>query len=104
MEAISPNADQYGMDAKEFIRAKQTLRERLKVLEEELNRFLANDYGIELTDKAAYANWVKSHQPFHWFVEFFGIIQEGGFQVIIGNPPWREYAAVKKDYTVKNYR
>jgi hypothetical protein len=95
---------EYGMDAKEFVSAKQTLRERLKALEGELNRFLAKDYGVKLTDKTAYAKWVKSHQPFHWFVEFFGIIQDGGFQVIIGNPPWREYAAVKKDYTVKNYR
>ena len=47
---------------------------------------------------------MKSHQPFHWFVEFYGIIHSGGFKVIIGNPPWKEYAAVKKDYTVKNYR
>jgi hypothetical protein len=36
-------------------------------------------------------------------VEFYGIMQSGGFDVIIGNPPWKEYAAVKKEYTVHNY-
>jgi hypothetical protein len=95
---------EHGMDAKEFVSAKQTLRERLKALDEELNRYLAGEYGVKLSDKTAYANWLKSHQPFHWFVEFYGIMTNGGFDVIIGNPPWREYAAVKEKYTVKNYR
>ncbi len=48
--------------------------------------------------------WKTSHQPFHWFVEFYDIMNNGGFDVIIGNPPWKEYAAAKKDYAVKNYR
>ena len=39
-------------------------------------------------DSAAYEKWLKSHQPFHWFVEFYGIMQSGGFDVIIGNPPY----------------
>ena len=35
---------------------------------------------------------MKSHQPFHWFVEFYGIVSNGGFDVIIGNPPYVEYS------------
>jgi hypothetical protein len=31
---------------------------------------------------------VKSHQPFHWFIQFYGILNGGGFDVIIGNPPY----------------
>ena len=103
---------QHGMDAKDFAGAKQTLRSRLKSLEDELNQYLAGEYGVPLSgrsgrktkeDSAAYEKWLKSHQPFHWFIEFYGIMQSGGFDVIIGNPPWKEYAAVKKEYTVRNY-
>ena len=39
---------EHGMDAKEFVSAKQTLRERLKALEEELNRYLAGEYGVKV--------------------------------------------------------
>ena len=32
--------------------------------------------------------WVDSHQPFHWLVEFPGIQRRGGFDVVVGNPPY----------------
>jgi hypothetical protein len=70
------------------------LRKRLTGLQDELNRYLAGEYGVEPTKKEAYAQWLKSHQPFHWFVEFYGIMNGGGFDVIIGNPP---YVEVPKD-------
>ncbi len=73
---------------------KQELQKRLKALENELNRHLAGEYGVKVTDKVAYAKWVKSHQPFHWFVQFYGILNGGGFDVILGNPP---YVEIPKD-------
>ena len=45
----------------------------------------------------AYQEWLKSHQPFHWFVEFYGMMQQGGFDVIIGNPPYVEYSKVRRN-------
>ena len=94
---------QQGMDAKDFTEAKQTLRSRLKSLEDEVNRYLAGEYGVKITDKAAYAKWLKSHQPFHWLVEFFGIISNGGFGVIIGNPPYVELSKIR-DYSIRNLK
>jgi hypothetical protein len=82
---------------------KRELQKRLATLEAKLNGYLAKDNGVKITDKAAHSRWLSSHQPFHWLIEFYGIISNGGFDVIIGNPPWKEYAAVKKDYTVRNY-
>ncbi|MFO1430266.1 MAG: Eco57I restriction-modification methylase domain-containing protein [Candidatus Competibacteraceae bacterium] len=82
---------------------KQELRRRLKALDDELNGHLAAEYGVEPSKKGAYAKWLKSHQPFHWFVEFYGIMSGGGFDVIIGNPPYVEYKDVKKDYQIKGY-
>jgi len=45
-----------------------------------------------------------SHQPFHWWIEFYGIMKQGGFDVIIGNPPYVEYSKVRKEYQIKGYR
>ena len=82
---------------------KQELRRRLKALDDELDRYLAGEYGVERSKKEAYAKWLKSHQPFHWFVEFYGIMNSGGFDVIIGNPPYVEYKDVCKAYQIQNF-
>ncbi|MFM6473935.1 MAG: Eco57I restriction-modification methylase domain-containing protein, partial [Dolichospermum sp.] len=73
-------------------------------LNEELNEYLAREYGIDVQKKQELENWKLSHCPFHWFVEFYGIISRGGFDVIIGNPPYVEYSKVKKDYEIKGYQ
>ena len=83
---------------------KQELQKRLKALEDELNRHLAGEYGVKVSDKVAYAKWLKSHQPFHWFIQFYGILNAGGFDVIIGNPPYVEYKDVKDSYKVHGFQ
>ena len=82
---------------------KQVLRDKLQGLEDELNRFLADEYKVDPNKKLAYQSWLSSHKPFHWFIEFYGILKKGGFDVIIGNPPYVEYGKVKKDYTISGY-
>ncbi|MEK7247742.1 MAG: DNA methyltransferase, partial [Chloroflexota bacterium] len=69
---------------------KGELRQRLSALDDELNRYLAGECGVAPSKKDAYAKWLKSHRPFHWFVEFYSIMRSGGFDVIIGNPPYVE--------------
>jgi hypothetical protein len=80
---------------------KQELRDRLKALDDELNIRLAGEYGLKPSKKEAYAEWLKSHQPFHWFVEFYGIVSRGGFDVIIGNPPYVVNAPDKVAYQIR---
>ena len=82
---------------------KQVLQDKLEALEDELNQYLAGEYGIDLNEQADYQNWLSSHKPFHWFIEFYGILKDSGFDVIIGNPPFVEYNKVKEDYTIKGY-
>jgi hypothetical protein len=82
---------------------KQELRARLAKLDTELDRYLAGEYGIRVEKQQDFDAWKATHQPFHWFVEFYGIMHEGGFDVIIGNPPWAEYSTVKKTYAVHHY-
>ncbi len=78
------------MDAKRFAESKQELRRRLKDLDDELDRYLAGEYAVNPDKAKDFEKWRASHQPFHWFVEFYGIIKSGGFDVIIGNPPYVE--------------
>ena len=47
--------------------------------------------------------WVKSHRPFHWFAEFPQVHQAGGFDVVIGNPPYIRRNKVT-EYTWIGYR
>ncbi|MCK9314210.1 MAG: Eco57I restriction-modification methylase domain-containing protein [Methanocorpusculum sp.] len=84
-----------GFDHQEYVQTKRQLEERLTVLRNELNGYLAEEYGIDPGKKKAYQKWLKSHQPFHWFIEFYGIVhEEKGFDVIIGNPPYVEYSKI----------
>jgi hypothetical protein len=93
----------HGMDAGTFAGAKTELRERLNNLRDELNRYLADDYGVRTDNPTAYEQWIDSHQPFHWFVEFHGIMHDGGFDVIIGNPPYVETARVSREYSLERH-
>jgi len=81
---------------------KAELRQRLEKLNAELNRALAKTYDVD-ANSLDFAPWQQSHKPFHWLVDFYGIMAQGGFDVIIGNPPYVEYGQVKNVYTIKNY-
>ena len=74
-------------------KAKTELQERLKNVNDKLNEYLSSNYGISdrKSQKKKYENWLETHQPFHWFSEFYEIMNKGGFDVIIGNPPYVEY-------------
>ena len=76
---------------------KRELQGKLNELENELNVYLAGEYGIDSDSESDYEQWLTSHKPFHWFVEFYGILKNGGSDVIVGNPPYLELQQV--DYT-----
>lgn len=82
---------------------KQALLDTLAELEEMLNYHLAREYGVNTTISADYEKWKASHQPFHWYLDFHPLMAAGGFDAVVGNPPWKEYAAVKADYKVMGY-
>ena len=93
---------EHGMEAGAHAGAKRELRRRLDELRDELDEYLAGDYGVKSGNRGAFRQWRESHQPFHWFVEFHGIMNGGGFDVIIGNPPYVSAGKVRKSYAVKN--
>ncbi|MDO9341194.1 MAG: Eco57I restriction-modification methylase domain-containing protein [Bacteroidales bacterium] len=83
-------------DYEEFCAAKKELNKRLNVLNERLNRLLKLQ-----TSDLKYDEWLNTYQPFHWFAEFYEIVNDrGGFNVIIGNPPYVEYTTKKFSYVL----
>jgi len=81
-----------------FKQAKNELNTRLKSLNDILNQRLHKS-----SSDLPYDEWLKSHQPFHWIAEFYQIMKgNGGFDVIIGNPPYVEYSKVKNTYSLDN--
>ncbi len=90
----------------EFKIAKAELQKRLTILNALLNEQLFDSEHQEITGnrEQIFNKWLKSHQPFHWLAEFYQIIKgNGGFDVIIGNPPYVEYSKVRNDYQISNY-
>ncbi|MEQ4724932.1 DNA methyltransferase [Nonomuraea sp. B19D2] len=78
---------------------KQRIQAELEAIRDVLDRSLVIDYGrspknIDL--------WRSAHNPFHWCVEFHEVMASGGFDVIVGNPPYKRLAEVK-DYQVRGY-
>ena len=88
----TPNLETYKV-------AKKQLKETLRELNELLNQKMYSQVTA-----LPYEKWLSSHQPFHWFAEYYDIIQgNGGFDVIIGNPPYVTFTDSSIPYSVKNY-
>lgn len=70
-----------------------------------LDKTMVSDGGM---DTESFEKWKKKSQPFHWFSEFYSTISKehgkGGFDVIIGNPPYVEYSSVRNQYEINGYK
>ena len=86
----------------------KTIKEDLHLCQSAVNEMLNKTMVIDGgTDEQAFSLWKKKCQPFHWFSEFYSTISSedgrGGFDIIIGNPPYVEYSSVKRQYTIDGY-
>ena len=83
---------------------KEEMAECQNEVNDVLDKTMVSDGGM---DKEAFEKWKRCTQPFHWYSEFYSTISKengkGGFDVIIGNPPYVEYSAVRKKYTISGY-
>jgi hypothetical protein len=93
---------QYGFSAEDFSSAKNEVQNRLTSLRDELDESLSGEFGVKKGDRVNAAKWRVTHQPFHWFVEFYGLMKSGGFDVVIGNPPYAELRSVT-NYQLRGY-
>lgn len=90
-------------DMTAFKEAKQELRNRLNELDETLNLRLFTAIGNG--EEAHYEDWKATHHPFHWLAEFYEIIHgNGGFDVVIGNPPYVSMAQIDYIKSSKEFK
>ena len=93
-------------DLETYRNAKKELKERLKELDDLLNKKLYSSTATEAQyfGGLGYDAWLKSHQPFHWLAEYYDIINgNGGFDVVIGNPPYVEISKNQIPYSLQSY-
>ncbi|MBZ0315264.1 MAG: Eco57I restriction-modification methylase domain-containing protein [Anaerolineae bacterium] len=80
-----------------FRQAKEEIRTTLNQICYELNKLSMEEYGQNDLE------WfIKSHLPFHWYAQFNHVMKAGGFDVIVGNPPYVELRNITQ-YSLKGY-
>ena len=86
-------------DHRQLVEAKREIGKRLESIRKLLDEQLYDRHSGKTKEQ-----WLKDSQPFHWYSEFYDImVARGGFDVIIGNPPYVEYSKVK-NYTINGYK
>ena len=86
--------------SKEAARWRNTAESRIKSYSEKLDEKILNEFheagakGISLSD-------VQGFSPFHWVLEFATVYAGGGFDVLIGNPPWDQLRPSRDDFFPK---
>jgi hypothetical protein len=67
---------------------------------EKLNQLLFLRYR-----RGDYTHWRSMYRPLHWYLEFHRIMSDrGGFDSVIGNPPYVENEKVEQEYSLQQYR
>ena len=82
----------------------KTLKENIRRVQSEiadtLDKALNYEYGGDDRRLPAFR---ASHQPFHWYAEFNGVMARSGFDIIVGNPPYAELRSLT-GYSVEQYK
>ena len=80
-------------DNQSLAETKAEVKKRLAAI-----RTLLDDQLYDRHSGKKKAQWLTDTQPFHWYTEFYPIMAErGGFDVIIGNPPYLEKKQIGYD-------
>ncbi|GBC89345.1 hypothetical protein HRbin14_00067 [bacterium HR14] len=61
---------------------------------------LENPSGLNPTMRARAATLAHQHRFFHWFLEFPEVFLAGGFDVVLGNPPWVQIQLEEQEFFV----
>jgi hypothetical protein len=93
-------AQKSGISHKDFEKIKKNHEASTNKARNEFDRMFFESDGIYASQD--FDSWRKSHTPFHWFIEFPEAMTAGGFDAVIGNPP---YIAKRKieDYTYSGF-
>ena len=79
----------------------RALRTQIRNEFERINTDLDNDL-VKLGQLTRDASGRLNTRPLHWFTAFYEIIDGGGFDVIVGNPPYLEIREIDYKQSLKN--
>lgn len=91
----------HNINSEKIADAKDELQRVLLASRAKLDALVALEYGVDPKDAKKFQLWDGTHRPFHWLAEFYGVMRRGGFDVIIGNPPYIEWKDVE-DYRLQD--
>ena len=76
------------LNSRYAVKLNELLREITELFNRKLDEKFAEEHGIDLED-------LKKIKTFHWIFEFPGVfLEKGGFDVVVGNPPYIELSEV----------
>lgn len=78
---------------------RRALNDLLDTVRDDVN----HQYYSAMKRNLPFDQWVETHYPFHWFIEFPEVFDRGGFDVVIGNPPYIAKSKVTT-YTYKGFK
>ena len=76
--------------------AKKMLSNGTQILRSTLDKLFYEAVVVN-RNQQTFDDWKNTAFPFHWFVEFPDVFQSGGFDVVIGNPPYIKKSKVSYD-------
>lgn len=88
--------DEFDTDRSTYFEYKNNIQNKLNDINHKINKSFSDNYY----DTKSLEEYEKKYQPFNWIVNFYSVISSGGFDVIIGNPPYVEYSTIKQDYKI----
>ena len=71
--------------------------ERLRSAREELVDEIHSDF-VEAGAEGITPEQVEAMEPFNWVLEFAEVYAEGGFDAVVGNPPWDQLRPNREDF------
>jgi len=96
-------ASSTGENSQQISELKSSLGLLSQNLREKTNTAFARMNQVEPAEREV---WVDRYKPFHWFIEFPGVIEKGGFDVVVGNPPYITRSSLTREEfrQISNYR
>ncbi len=86
--------------ASEAVTARRLAESRIEEHGKNLNKKVLEQFLEAGVDDISVGD-IEDYSPFHWVLEFATVYCDGGFDVIIGNPPWDVLTANREDYFTK---
>ncbi len=85
------NAEQQGSDNEQHKERKLVALQKSNALKEQLDIALHK----AIATGQSYSSWTRNHEPLHYLAQFPEIMLRGGFDVVIGNPPYIRKSKIK---------